>query len=68
MVIIKIFLELHQVFREQIILRLVEEHRLSHVMVEAPEDTEVVYQILQVVIIMVLVELVIVNQMVSFLR
>lgn len=62
-VIIRINLELHQVFSEPIILQQMVVHQLSHVMVVEQVDIEVVYQISRVVITMVLVDSDILHQM-----
>lgn len=62
-VIIRINLELHQVFSEPIILQQMVAHQLSHVMVVEQVDIEVVYQISRVVITMVLVDSDILHQM-----
>ncbi len=62
-VIIRINLELHQVFSEPIILQQMVAHQLSHVMVVERVDIEEVYQISRVVITMVLVDSDILHQM-----
>lgn len=62
-VIIRINLELHQVFSEPIILQQMVVHQLSHVMVVERVDIEEVYQISRVVITMVLVDSDILHQM-----
>lgn len=62
-VIIRINLELHQVFSEPIILQQMVVHQLSHVMVVEQVNIEVVYQISRVVITMVLVDSDILHQM-----
>lgn len=62
-VIIRINLELHQVFSEPIILQQMVAHQLSHVIVVQRVDIEEVYQISRVVITMVLVDSDILHQM-----
>lgn len=62
-VIIRINLELHQVFSEPIILQQMLAHQLSHVMMVERVDIEEVYQISRVVITMVLVDSDILHQM-----